>query len=204
MCNAYTVRPKIGAKALAGVVSAEIVKLPSQLVRRSAKGVVVTGKHGELLATTMRWGFHRPFSDSINNARSDKFTSRTWAESLAERRCVVPISTFYEWKELPFNARQPYEFKRSDDDWIWVAGLFEESEKYGPCYATITTEPPEWMSPIHDRMLGVLDFEDAMNFLHGDSLPFTPYPGELIAETCDSPLKGKSRNSEEGPQGELF
>ena len=41
MCNAYTVRPKIGALALEAAVSAEISRLPSPLVRRTGPGVVV-------------------------------------------------------------------------------------------------------------------------------------------------------------------
>ncbi len=203
MCNAYTVRPKIGAKALDAVVSAGISQLPSPLVRRSGRGVVVTGNEGNLTAETMRWGFHRAFSDSINNARSDKFGSPTWAESLRLRRCIVPISTFYEWQPQPNGTKQAFEFRRPDGDWMWVAGLFEHSDVHGDCYATITTEPPEWVAPIHDRMLAVLEFEDALAFLRGETLPFDPYPGNLQAAPCDSPLKRKPP-PESGPQGELF
>lgn len=192
MCNAYFVRPKSGGKDLAKAVSSEISKLPSPLVRRTGKGVVVTmGIEGSLIPTTMRWGFNRPFSDAINNARSDKFDSPTWRESLASRRCLVPISTFYEWQELPNRRKQAFEFHRPDYDWMWVAGIFEDSEKYGPCYATITTEPPPWMLPIHDRMLSVLDFDMAEAFLRGETLPFKPYGGTLVAEPCESPLKRK-------------
>lgn len=204
MCNAYTVRPKIGASALAAVVSAEVAKLPSPLVRRSGRGVVVRGIESELVAETMRWGFQRPFSDSINNARSDKFGSPTWAESLKERRCLVPISSFYEWQPLDGGLKQAHEFRRPDENWMWVAGLYEHSETLGPCYATITTEPPEWMLPIHDRMLGVLDFEAGLAFLRGETLPFGPYAGEIIVTPCESPLKRKPGPRDLGAQGELF
>lgn len=51
MRNAYTVRPKVGAKALDAVVSVEIFKLPSPLVRRSGRGVVVTANHGNCYAS---------------------------------------------------------------------------------------------------------------------------------------------------------
>lgn len=204
MCNAYTVRPKVGAKALEAVVSAEISQLPSLLVRRSGRGVVVTAKDGELIPETMRWGFHRPFSDSINNARSDKFSSPTWREALVQRRCLVPISIFYEWQPKSNGLKQAYEFRRPDCEWMWVAGLFEYSANHGNCYATITTEPPEWVVPIHDRMLSVLDFDEALEFLHGANLPFTPYAGPIIATPCESPLKRKPDAKESGPQGELF
>ena len=84
---------------------------------------------------------------------------------------------------------------------MWVAGLFEHSDKYGPCYATITTEPPEWVVPIHDRMLAVVDFDDGLAFLRGETLPFGPYAGIIEAAPCESPLKRKGPGP---PQGELF
>lgn len=48
------------------MVSLEISGLPSDLVRRTGPGVVLTILAGTLTATTMRWGFSRPLSDAIN------------------------------------------------------------------------------------------------------------------------------------------
>ena len=45
----------------------------------------------------MRWGFHRPFNPLINNARSDKLEAGMWADTSRERRCVIPMTLFYEW-----------------------------------------------------------------------------------------------------------
>ena len=204
MCNAYTVRPKIGAFALDAVVSAEILKLPSPLVRRTGPGVVIVANKNAPIPEIMRWGFHRPFSDAINNARSDKFCSSTWSESLSLRRCLVPISSFYEWQHLPDGKKQAYEFRRPDGDWMWIAGLYERTESHGACYATITTEPAPVVLPIHDRMLAVLDAEPAFAFLRGETLPFTPYAGEIVATCCESPLKRKLKPPDDNPQSELF
>jgi putative SOS response-associated peptidase YedK len=203
MCNAYTVRPRLGASALAAVVSSEVSRLPTPLVRRTGQGVAVVMEEGNLVPRTMRWGIHTPRFDSINNARSDKLASPTWAESVEQRRCLVPISTFYEWQEKPHAGKQPYEFRRGDGDWIWVAGLYKRSEKYGDCYATITTEPPAWVLPIHDRLLAILDFEDGMAFLRGEMRPSAPYQGDLVAVPCVSPLKRRPPVGGD-PQGELF
>lgn len=203
MCNAYTVRPKLAGRAQELVVSTEITKLPANLVRRTGRGVVAVIGAGGLTGKTMRWGIQTPRFDSINNARSDKLASPVWAESLEKRRCIVPISSFFEWQELPHRAKQPYEFRRRDDDWMWVAGLYATSEKYGDCYATITTEPPAWMVPIHDRMLAILDFDRAMDFLHDGTPPDAPYAGEILATPCPSPLR-KPKPEDKNQQGELF
>ena len=87
---------------------------------------------------------------------------------------------------------------------MWIAGLWEESEKYGPCYATITTEPSALVEPIHDRMLAIVDFTDGERFLHGEDLPFLPYTGPIMASPCDSPLKRNRPQGEGGVQGDLF
>lgn len=42
MCNAYTVRPNVGQQELEGIISGEVRKLPSPLVRRLGRGVVVS------------------------------------------------------------------------------------------------------------------------------------------------------------------
>jgi putative SOS response-associated peptidase YedK len=203
MCNAYRVQPKKKASGLEAAVSEVIRGLPSDLVRRTGPGVVVTPDGGDLRPSTMRWGFHRHFSDAINNARSDNFKSPVWAEALASRRCLVPISVFYEWQPLPNGRKQAFEFRREDGDWMWIAGLWEDSEKHGPCYATITTEPSALVEPIHDRMLAVVDFTEGESFLRGGSLPFLPYTGPLVAMACESPLRRTApRGGSE--QGDLF
>ena len=204
MCNAYTVRPKLGAREIDALVSEEIQKLPSALVRRTGQGVVLTSQENQFSVKQMRWGFSRPFSDAINNARSDKFHSPTWQDALRSRRCLVPISTFYEWQERPNGSKQAFEFKRPDLEWMWVAGLYEKSEKYCSCYATITTEPARVVLPIHDRMLAVMDWERALDFLLGNPLTFAPYEGPLIAEACASPLKQTKKPPDGSSQGSLF
>lgn len=204
MCNAYRVHPKPAAADLAATVSAEIRKLPSELVRRTGPGVVVTFGGGLAVASVMRWGFHRPFGSAINNARSDHLDSPVWAEAFRLRRCLVPISCFYEWQHLPGGRKQAFEFRRADGDWMWVAGLFEPSVTHGPCYATITTEPSPLVEPIHDRMLAVLEFDAAMDFLRGGPVPFPPYLGNLTAQPCESPLRRTSASPPNEIQPELF
>jgi putative SOS response-associated peptidase YedK len=60
-------------------------------VRKSDPGVVVTADLG---VEVMRWGFHRSFNPSVNNARSNKLAGGMWAAAFRERRCVIPITPF--------------------------------------------------------------------------------------------------------------
>ena len=95
MCNSYRIQPKRGAdKGIAKRIAEVAERLKSDLVRKSNPGVVM---RADGRVELMRWGFHRSFNPSINNARSDNLESGMWAEAFHERRCVIPMSLFYEW-----------------------------------------------------------------------------------------------------------
>ena len=205
MCNAYSIVPQMGLEELASVVSEAIRGLPSPLVRRSGRGVVVTRINGGPVVREMRWGFDRGFSNSINNARSDNFNESIWTIPLRQSRCLVPMTEFYEWQAMPKGRKQAYSFSAIDSCWQWVAGIYEEHLQHGGCYATVTTDPPDWMEPIHDRMLAVLDLPTAVAFLNHEFTPKSPYQGSLKSMQCPSPLKKPTGlNDPDDSQGQLF
>lgn len=200
MCNIYQIDRKRGAIAgRSGRVALAAGKLASPLVRKSDPGLVVLA--GERVEV-MRWGFHRSFNAAINNARSDKMDSGMWAEAMRERRCVIPVSMFYEWGPGVDGRKQAYEFSDPVGDYLWMAGLWEPGGELGPCYTMVTTDAASLMVPIHDRMPAVLSGDEVERFLEGgDRWTFHPYTGALSVNPCPSPLKG---NGNVGGQGELF
>jgi len=108
MCNTYRIELKIKAiKGIAGRVSDAVGQLSSSLVRKSDPSIVALSE-GRL--EVMRWGFLRSFNPSINNARSDKLESGMWVSSYHERRCVIPMSVFYEWGPGVGGRKQAHEF----------------------------------------------------------------------------------------------
>jgi putative SOS response-associated peptidase YedK len=200
MCNTYVIRPKRGAMGLAQRVNEAAARLASTLVRKSDPGVVMRAD-GRL--EIMRWGFHREFNPAINNARSDKLEGGMWKEAFHERRCVIPMTLFYEWGPGSAGKKQAHQFHDPDDDWLWVAGVWEESKELGPCYSMITTAASPLMSPIHDRMPALLKPEEAQEWLAGNGRwDFPPFTGSLLVTPCESPLV--KRRDEQPPQGELF
>jgi hypothetical protein len=98
MCNTFFIRPKRGAQSLAQRVSEATAKLAAALVRKSDPGVVV---RSDGRAELMRWGFHREFNPSINNARSDKLEGGMWKEAFREGRLplqkVEIFARLHEW-----------------------------------------------------------------------------------------------------------
>lgn len=201
MCNIYQISAKKGlSQGVRGKVSAAVAKLPNRLVHKSDQGIVVlSGDRVEV----MRWGFHRSFNPAINNARADKLEAGMWTEAFHKRRCVIPVSAYFEWGPGIGGHKQAYEFSDPDDDYLWIAGLWEDGEgDLGSCFTMITTASPPLMAPIHDRMPAVLRPAEMAAFLVQDSRwDFRPFDGQLVVTPCVSPL-AKPRDT--GAQQELL
>ena len=200
MCNSYRITPKRGvANANRSEVSAAAGRLGCSLVRKSDPGIVVLADER---VEVMRWGFHRRFNPSINNARSDKLETGMWNDAFRERRCMIPVSAFYEWGPGVGGRKQAHEFHDPKDDYLWIAGIWEEHPDFGPCYSMVTTDASPLMAPIHKRMPAVLHSDDLLDFLDpATSWDFRPFSGDLIVKPCESPLK-KPRDG--AAQQELF
>jgi putative SOS response-associated peptidase YedK len=200
MCNFYRITPKKGAdQGVRAKVAVVASKLVSSLVRPTDPGVVMLADER---LENMRWGFHRSFNPAINNARSDKLDSGMWAAAYRERRCIIPVSVFYEWGPGVGGRKQAHEFSDPEDDYLWIAGLWEPGGELGPCYTMVTTEASPVMAAIHSRMPAVLHPDEVREFLDGcGRWDFQPYDGALVVTPCQSPL----RNTGGGDaQQELF
>jgi putative SOS response-associated peptidase YedK len=199
MCNTYVVRPKQGAQGLAQRIAEMSAKLASSLVRKSDPGVVL---RAEGRVELMRWGFRREFNPSINNARSDKLEGGMWREAFHERRCLIPMTLFYEWGPGRGGRKQAHEFLDREGDYLWAAGIWEECRELGPCFSMVTTTASPLMSPIHDRMPALLRPEEMQEWLAGSGRwDFKPFAGPLVAKPCDSPLV---RRTSSESQPDLF
>lgn len=197
MCNTYVARPKRGAQGLAQRVSEATAKLASELVRKSDPGVVV---RADGRAELMRWGFHREFNPAINNARSDKLEGGMWREAFLERRCVIPMTLFYEWGPGVGGRKQANEFRDPDDDLLWAAGIWEEHPEVGPSYTMVTTAASPQMAPIHDRMPALLRPGEMDEWLAGKGRwEFMPFTGPLVVAPCESPLVKRRPASDSQP-----
>lgn len=142
----------------------------------------------------MRCGGHRPFNPSINNVRSDKLYSPVWKTAFENRRCQIPVSAYFEWAEGTGGRKQAYEIigpNDPDDDWLWIAGIWEENPEVGPCYSMITTAAASTVAFIHGRMPAVLPWKTAAEFLSGGNFVFAPFSGPQTPTPCRSPLVRK-------------
>ena len=131
--------------------------------------VVRAGVSGRALVA-MRWGFLPRWYKELNggplliNARSETIAEKpAFRAACRERRCLVPMSGFYEWDRSNKTEKLPWYFHRSDNTPLVCAGIWQDWEKDGQRLAScalVTTAANKAMSTIHHRMPVVLEPAD--------------------------------------------
>jgi putative SOS response-associated peptidase YedK len=157
---------------------------------------VVTSAGGRRLRA-MRWGFlpawYKAVSDGplIINARAETIAEKpAFREAVRERRCIVPVSGFYEWQAGDGKARLPWYFTRSDGVPMALAGVWQRWGDLDTC-AVVSTQAGQGMQGVHDREPVILEAADWPLWLgeagHGAALLMkaTP-PGVLQAHRVDT------------------
>ena len=117
----------------------------------------VVGAAGTLAADILKWGFIG-FDKGrlLINARAESVrTKQTFAESFAERRCVLPAAGFYEWDK----KKEKVIFRSPDRPILYLAGIYRP---YGDekRFVILTREANASMLPVHDRMPLILTREE--------------------------------------------
>lgn len=120
----------------------------------------------------LKWGFPN-FKNKgvIINARSESASEkRMFKNCLENRRCVIPTTGFYEWKD-----KTKYHFTLPNNPVLYMAGLYNTFGDNN-CFVILTTAANKSMETIHDRMPLVLsknmindwldDSTIAMHLLH--------------------------------------
>lgn len=143
------------------------------------------GRDGERELALMKWGLVPFWADDpsigsrLINARAEGIEAKpAYRAAFKSRRCVVPVSGFYEWKKSGGPARggrpakQPYYITPAEGGIMVLAGLWEVWDQGdGPLetFTIITTTPNEMVAELHDRMPVVLQPEDAGAWLRPET-----------------------------------
>ncbi|MEZ6243381.1 MAG: SOS response-associated peptidase [Phycisphaerales bacterium] len=136
--------------------------------------IVREGGRGREMAMAT-WGLVPHWADDpkvgarMINARAETVASKpAYRDAFKKRRCVVPISGFYEWQARDKGPKQPYYTTRADGEIMCLAGLWERWDKGGEpleTYTIITAEANALLQPIHPRMPAVLEREQVNDWL---------------------------------------
>ena len=136
------------------------------------------------------WSKEGPAGKPLFNARGETVaTLPLFRKAFSSRRCLIPVSGFYEWKKTSSGDKQPFYFSRADGLPLAFAGLWESwrppEEPDAPRLESatiITTRANGDMAPIHDRMPAILfDPEEQAAWLN-------PKATAQLAQTAVRPL----------------
>ena len=150
-----------GMKALAVIGKGSSVHVNSQAENEDRKS-----SDAELGTELLQWGF--PGFDKgklLINARAENVKDRpTFADSYAERRCVLPAAGFYEWDK----KKEKVIFTVPESKILYLAGIYRP---YGEekRFVVLTREANASMAPVHDRMPLILSRAEVWPWVNGGS-----------------------------------
>ena len=136
---------------------------PSQAIAAVRR---VAGEEGRRLVL-LKWGLVPAWAKDpeigarMINARAESAAEKpSFRDALKKRRCLIPASGFYEWREIA-GRKVPHFIQRSDLQPLAFAGLWEswrspDGASLESC-TILTTEANDLLKPLHDRMPVILD-----------------------------------------------
>ncbi len=157
---------------------------------------VVRGPRDARTLEFLRWGLI-PFwakDPSIGNrtinARSETAAkSPAFREAFRKRRCLIPISGFYEWAVMEGSrGKQAWYITPATGDFLMLAGLWDRWTPPGEqesleTFTILTTSPNSLLEPIHNRMPVILS-SDQFDFWQD---PANSDPAVLMPLLAPSP-----------------
>lgn len=133
------------------------------------KSAILAVKDNTLAFHEMRWGLVPAWASTVKdadkysmiNAKSEEIAEkRSYKAAFQKRRCIVPVSGFFEWKQNE-KPKRPFAIKLKDNSIMSLAGIWERwiSKVDGEVvdsFAIVTTSPNSLMAEIHNRMPVIL------------------------------------------------
>jgi putative SOS response-associated peptidase YedK len=132
--------------------------------------VVRLDREGRRSLDLLRWGLIPYWAKDasigprcINAMAETVATKPAFRDAFRQRRCLVPVDFFYEWRKLP-DGKQPYAIGLADGSPMAFAGLWERWRDPADggivqSFAIVTGPPNELCAPIHNRMPVILPRE---------------------------------------------
>ena len=141
---------------------------------------VLLNEAGQWDVRPMRWWLVPHWSPgpstkySMFNAKSETLSSsRAYKEPFKNRRCIIPVSGYYEWKKEG-NLKLPYYIEPDEDHGFAFAGLWDRWEKGDQTVESctiVTAAAPESMQQVHHRIPVHLIKEQALQWVSTDTSP---------------------------------
>ena len=182
MCLRYAFTTT-GYKTLMERFSLETV--PEDMVPRyniaPTQQVPVIFNDAEKALLSARWGIESGHSaHPFFNARAETIDSKpSFKKDFAERRCLIPADTFYEWKQP---EKWPFRVFLKSNEIFAFAGIYRIGEERSCCMVTVDAN--SLVSRIHNRMPAILPLRKEKEYLEAGAeeakAMLRPFPAEMM------------------------
>jgi putative SOS response-associated peptidase YedK len=124
-------------------------------------GIIWNKAGADVVLLDLFWGIVSKDKKLIINARAESVMEKSmFADSVRNRRCILPAAGFYEWDA----SKTKFIFKRADKRPIYLAGVYDLSQNRDS-FVILTTSANASMKPVHDRMPVMIDKGNVRDYL---------------------------------------
>ncbi|MEN9061576.1 MULTISPECIES: SOS response-associated peptidase [Ponticoccus] len=213
MCGrfAVTLPPDAMAQLFNAAPANDLPPVPNHNVCPTNDIAVVMAGAGRRLVP-MRWGFLPHWYKATNdgplliNARAETIAEKpAFREACRARRCLIPVTGFYEWTKDAEGNRLPWYIAPVEGAVLVLAGVWQDweqgEERYRSC-AIVTTAANDQMAAIHHRMPVILAPDDWGKWLgeQGTGAATLMQPAPEGALTMHRVSRAVNSNRASGPE----
>ena len=132
--------------------------------------IIIRMEEGMYKIQKSQWGIKFDVDSNtplIFNSRIETIIQKNyWRRLFENNRCLIPVTGFYEWQSLG-EKKVPQRISL-DDTLFFILGIYTVIR--GTLMTSlITTEPNEFMMPVHNRMPALLLYNNSLDFLNSSS-----------------------------------
>lgn len=181
MCGRYAVTVDSDAIQQAFGLESVVDFAPRYNIAPTQYAPIITNEHPRALSL-YKWGLvpswakEAAIGNKMINARADGIAEKpSYRSAFKRRRCLVPVTGFYEWQKGDGKTKTPMYIQVKDAELFALAGLWEvwhspDGDELRT-FTIITTDANEFMSPIHNRMPVILHKADYDLWLDPKDVP---------------------------------
>ncbi|MFT4915406.1 MAG: putative SOS response-associated peptidase YedK [Yoonia sp.] len=167
---AFTLPKEAMVQLFEATPSNNLPEAPNYNVCPTVQIPVVTSDGDARRLRPMRWGFVPHWYEKPNggplliNARAETIAEKSaFRAACRARRCLIPVTGFYEWTRDGKTTPLPWFVQRCDNAPLVMAGIWQDWERGDEALTTcaiVTTSANKAMARIHHRIPVILSQQD--------------------------------------------
>lgn len=186
MCGRFTVKGKKLSEQVSEELGCDFEADANEDLCPTQQVETLISSEGKLQQLSTTWGIHPQWSNKLLiNAKAETVTGKsTFRQAFTHRRCVVPCSGWFEWRNEGGSRKRKYFFRQEYESALYMAGFwYPGADTHLPQLMTMTTAPTATCAEYHHRMPLLIQAEHIHYWLNAkpDELqPLLTSPDEAI------------------------